>query len=112
MPEVNPIVDTNLGPPPPQQGQGGLLGGMNPLQAVGSIVGIQNAMNQNRMFQQQFQAKQAIGEIIATAPDLETGLQRAAQSPYGAWAPDIINSYRQATLTQQQLANAQQEGSL
>ena len=46
---------------------------VNPLEMMGQVAGIQNAMNQNRQFQLEIGAKQAMGPIMQEAIDPQTG---------------------------------------
>ncbi len=102
-----PVVpDISLGVNPPAQAQ-------NPLGIVSSFADVQNKLNKNRLFQMQIQAKQRFGEIVAAAPDMETGLQQAAKDPVAApFAGEAIASYRASMLANQQLQNEQQSGSM
>lgn len=80
-------------------------GTANPLSVVETYADIQNKLNQNRLFQQQFAAKQKAGQIIAASPDLETGFTNMTKDPLVApFAGEIISNYRQSAmfLTQQQ----------
>jgi hypothetical protein len=82
---------------------------MNPLAIIGQWAQIQNAMNQNRLFQQTFLARQKAGQILAGAPNLEAGLQGLLSDPDVApFAGETINNMRQAQLTMSQLQNLQQ----
>jgi hypothetical protein len=91
---------TGAGAPPP-----------SPLGTLGQFAQIQNSMNQNRLFQQQFAAKQRLGQIMAAAPDPESGFAAAMRDPVaGPFAGEAINQYRQGMLSQQQLQNEQQAG--
>lgn len=70
-------VDTSFYTKAPQ---GNALGVMNPLDAAGKVVGIaggianiQNAQNQNALFQQQFDANKAMGPIMQQSVDPATG---------------------------------------
>ncbi len=58
-----------------------MMGGANPLQMMGGIADLQNKLNENRKFQTEFMANQALGEIIAHSPSLEEGMQTAGQNP-------------------------------
>ena len=85
---AGPVIDTNLGPPaPPPAGSNDLLG------TLGGLAGIQNQLNQNRLFQQSFAAKQAAGKIIASSPDMGTAAQLMQQNPTVAgFYPEIISN--------------------
>jgi len=45
----------------------------SPIQTLGSIAAIQNAMNQNKLFQQEYQSKLGLGQIYKDAVDPQTG---------------------------------------
>lgn len=80
---------------------------VNPFEMIGQWAQIQNAMNQNKLFQQTFAARQKAGMILANAPDLETGLSALMQDPITApFAAETINSVRQGQLTLTQLQGA------
>lgn len=84
----------------------------DPFETMSRIVGIQNALNQNRLFQQTFMARQKAGQIIASAPDLETGLTGIAQDPdTAAFAGQIGGEFRQMLLALTQQQGAVQEQS-
>src|SRR5580698_6816115 len=100
----NPAPSVNL-----NVGGGGTLGGgldpeismkgaVNPMAQLGQWVDIQNAMNQNKLFQQTMQARQGIGQILANTPDEASALKAVGSSPYAAYLPDVYNSLRQANL--------------
>lgn len=85
---------------------------MNPIAMIGQWAQLQQVLNQNKLFEQTFNARQKAGQILATAPDLEAGLQGLLADPDVApYAPETINSIRQSQLTLQQMQNAQQEAS-
>ena len=80
-----PDLDLNV----QQPNNSGLFGG-NPLGAISDLSRIQLMNNQNRLFQQEFQAKQIAGQIIATSPDDATAVQRMKADPrVGPWATQI-----------------------
>ena len=83
---------------PPAGGVGTALG------QVGQILGVQQQLNQQKLFQLQYGARVRAGQIISAAPDLETGLEQARQDPAVAAAPDVLNQFRemQQTLTHTQ----------
>lgn len=75
----------------------------NPLELAGRFATIQNQLNQNKLFQQTFSARQKAGQILATSPDLETGLKNLYADPLTApFAPEIVSSVRQGMLAQTQ----------
>ncbi len=82
---------------------------MNPIQMIGQWAQLQQVLNQNKLFEQTFNARQKAGQILASAPDLEAGLQGLLADPDVApFAPETINSIRQSQLTMQQIQSAQQ----
>jgi len=84
--------------------------GANPLAFIGQYAAIQNALNQNRLFQQTFTARQRAGTLLSQAPDMETGLKALQTDPLTApFAPEIANSIRQYELTNTQIAGEQQK---
>lgn len=85
------------------------IGQMNPMAMISQWAQIQNAMNQNRLFQQTFLARQKAGQILANAPSLEEGLQGLLSDPDVApFAGETINNIRQSQLTMSQLQEVQQ----
>jgi hypothetical protein len=70
---------------------------INPLAVAGQVAGFQNAQNQNRLFQQEFAANKAYGDIIQQSTDPATGQTDfnranalAAQNPATAFrAPEF-----------------------
>lgn len=83
-------------PPPP-------VGG---LEALGSIADTMGKMNQLRLFQQTFHAKQKMGQILSTAPDTESGWETIMRDPEVApFAGEALGQWRAA-----QLAFTQQQG--
>lgn len=94
-------VDTSMYAPPQIQPP-------NLLGMVGQFAQAQNALNQNLLFQQQYQARQAIGPIMQRSIDPQTGevdynkfISGLAQDPHAAYlAPDIAAQAVQRQLTQ------------
>ena len=86
-----------------------LLSG-NPISTMTGFANIQNLLNQNKLFQQTYAARQLAGEITASSPDIATATQRIAQSPAAPFMGEFLNSMRQMdlALTQQQGAQKQQ----
>lgn len=91
----------------------------DPLGTLGQFATIQNNINQNRLFQQTFAARTEAGKILASAPDLETGLAALLKNPTTApFAGETINAIRQSQqalaeigLKQTEVAGKQQEQS-
>ena len=98
---VNPNISLNVagggGPNAPQSPGTGL--------GLGQMAGfaqLQQVLNANRLFQQQFSAKQQAGQIIAASPDIETGISNLLKNPsVASFAPDIVSELRnmQQTMT-------------
>lgn len=89
----------------------------NPLEIAGQVAQTANLMNQNRLFQQEFKARSAIGPLYQQAIDPQTGrldanklLSLASQNPDTAFqAGDLAASgqareLQQTQIDQQQLA--------
>jgi hypothetical protein len=77
---------------------------VNPLGTLSQFAQVQNALNQNKLFQQQFAAKQRMGQIFAQSADPEAALATIMKDPVAApFAGEAMNSYRQGmlALTQQ-----------
>lgn len=97
---VDPEISLGLQPPN--------FAAQNPLGMIGQFATIQNALNQNRLFQQTFAARQQAGQIMSAAPDTETGLQQLMQDPLTApFAPGIIGQVRQYQQTMTDIASKQ-----
>src|SRR5260221_7948957 len=85
----------------------------DPFETISKFANIQNALNQNRLFQQSFAARKRMGQIFATSGDPEEALQKIMQDPLAApFAGEVIGQYRGAMLSLQQLQNEQQSGSV
>lgn len=118
MPEAagRGVPDISLGVQPTNVAPPGLFGsGMNPLDALGKLASTQNALNQNKLFQQQFQAKQVAGQILANSkdangnPDLEGGIKSLYSNPRtAAFAGEIAAQVKQQALFEQQVQNERQ----
>lgn len=99
MPEAQvPGTDIALGVKQPQSGIG----------LLGEFAKTQNMLNQNKLFQQQFMANQAVGEVARNSVaedgtlDLRAFEQGISQDPRTAFkAPEILNMLEQRRQTQQ-----------
>jgi hypothetical protein len=106
--QTDPSLSLDAWPRGGTQAPGAAAAGGNPLALVGQFADIQNKVNQNRMFQQTFAARQRAGQIIAASPDLETAFQSLTKDPQVApFAGPIINEYRQGMLSQLQYQGEQ-----
>lgn len=85
----------------------------NPLGLISNLAQVTGQMNQNKLFTQSFAAKQKLGQIMASAPDIETGWQTALKDPTVApFAGEALSQYRQAQMFGTQQAGMQQEQNL
>lgn len=85
----------------------------NPLETLGQIQGIQAQQNQLKQFAATFAARQKAGQIIASAPDLASGLDAASKDPdVMGFAGDVYNVAREAQLAQTRVAGETQEQGL
>jgi hypothetical protein len=83
----------------------------NPFGSIGPAMQFQQGLNSLRQFQAQWGARQRLGQIVAGAPDLETGLQAATQDPQvAAFGGEAIGALRsmQQTMVQTQGLQANQ----
>lgn len=81
----------------------------NPLDTISKFATLQNALNQNRLFQQTFEARTRAGQIIAGAPSLDAGLQLLFKDPQtAAFAGEIANTARQMENTMADIATKRQ----
>lgn len=95
--------DISLGVRPPA------ISGANPLTTLGGLSEIQNRLNANRLFQQEFYAKQKAGQIISQSDSMEDAIPAMLADPdVAAFAPGIINNIRQTQSTQMDIATKQQ----
>lgn len=84
------------------------------LGTIKSYADVQNTLNQNKLFQQTFSARQRAGQILSQAPDMETGLAELYKDPVTApFAGETVNQVRQGqqTLADIQLKHQQAETS-
>lgn len=80
----------------------------NPLDMVGKFATIQNAVNQNKLFQQTFAARQLAGQIMSSAPDMEAGLQQIMKSPAAPFMGEFATQVRQSRLAELQAEKEKQ----
>ena len=86
------------------QQQGGAFG------QLGGILDTVGKMNQVKLFQQSFAARQKAGAILASAPDLQTGLDNLAKDPdVNAFAPELVNDARSRLNAQAAYEGTQQD---
>ena len=81
---------------------------MNPLQTAGNLAGLMQTMNQNKLFAQQFQGRQAFGQILGQFTNPMTG-ETDWNGLMGAISQDPRASYMLPEIAQQQLARKQTE---
>jgi hypothetical protein len=95
---------------PEATGQPGGTGMADPFGMANSLMDFQNKMNQNRKFQAEFMANQALGEVMAHSPSLEEGANQAMQNPLIAgFATQGLQNYRAMQLLQYQGAEVKQK---
>jgi hypothetical protein len=101
-----PDLDLNVAQP----NNSGLFGG-NPLGAMSQIMQMRMLQTQTSMMQQKFAGTQRAGQIIASSPDLESGLDAVSKDPTAAaWGGEAVANWRQAMLARQQYENEAQHG--
>ena len=112
MADVNPVVDTNLGPAPvvpanPIASGGGVIGVMNDLAEM------RNRQNANLLFQQQMSARHQLGEDLSVwaAQGLSPEEQqvRAAHQPYAPFVAPELSSLRQSNMFGAEIGRTQAE---
>lgn len=73
---------------------------INPLTMMSGFANLQNTLNQNKLFQQTFAARQRAGQILSQSPDLEQGLEQLYRDPVTApFAAETANAVRQGQQT-------------
>lgn len=81
---VDPAISLQ-GQPPPQP--------TNPFELIGRYAQTQQALNENKLFAQTYAARQAAGQIVASAPDPETAVHSLMSNPLtAAFAPEMIQN--------------------
>jgi hypothetical protein len=76
---------------------------VDPIHSAVELGRFQIEMNQARLQQHQFMARQRAGEIMSAAPSLEAGLDAVAKDPLaGPFAGELVGQYRQAAYFQRQ----------
>ncbi len=71
----------------------GAVAPINPLTLAGTYAETQNKLNTNKAFQLTLQAKQKLGQIMSTSPDIPTAIQRAQQDPSVApFVPELTQT--------------------
>lgn len=103
-------IPLNFPGPPPQPAP------LNPLDVLQGVARAQNMMNQNRMFQSEYAAREAMGRAFegAVSPegkiDYDSALAAMARDPAAAFRlPEVANQIEQRRLTQVQAAKAKAE---
>lgn len=81
---AGPIVNLDLGPSQSAKPS-------NPLEIMGSVADLQSKINQNKLFAQQWAARQAAGKIIAGAADEQSAYEQLRSNPLtAAYANDLM----------------------
>lgn len=71
----------------------GSLAAPNALDTLSVLAKTQNELNTAKMFQQSFAARKKFGQIMASAPDMDTGLATAMADPdVAGFAPELANT--------------------
>ena len=98
---VSPVVDTNLGPPPPQQG-GGVAGASGVVGMMSELAEMRNRQNQNLLFQQQMSARHQLGQDLTVWASQglspEEQISRASHQPYAPFVTPEIANFRSSNL--------------
>jgi hypothetical protein len=95
---------------PDATGQPGGTGMGDPFGMANSLMDFQNKANQNRLFQAQFMANQALGETVAHSGSLEEGLQAGMANPLIAgFATQGLQNLRASQLLEYQGAEVKQK---
>lgn len=82
----------------------------SPFDTIGKFADVQSKLNEVRLFNQTFAARQAAGQIFATSPDMATATDRISKDPMvSAFAPELVNLARQNQLVMTELQGKQQE---
>lgn len=88
--------------------------GANPLNMLSQVAGVQNQLNQARLFQQEFQGRLAVGKLYNQAPldangnpDQDWIVKNAGQA--GIMAPEVTQQAYQAQAAQQALQGQQMQ---
>src|ERR1035437_9951065 len=89
----------------------------NPVQTLGAAANIQNAMNQNRLFQQEYNSKLGVSQLYKGAVDPNTGVLDASKIPnmlagpqgdsVSLGLPEAIANSQAAQLQQQKIQSGQ-----
>lgn len=82
----------------------------SPFDTIGKFAEIQSKLNEVRLFNQTFAARQAAGQIFATSPDMATATERISKDPMvSGFAPELVNLARQNQLVMMELQGKQQD---
>lgn len=106
---VDPSISLSASATGGAQAGGNLLAGGG-LDTIAKFAGIQNALNQNRLFQQTFEARQGMGQIMSTANSPEEGLDTIMKSRFAPFGVEFANTARQMLNTQADIATKKQAG--
>lgn len=89
-------IDAPMGAQPFASGQGS----PDPLGMMNSLMEFQNRRNQNQLFQLKLGGNQAVGEIVANSPDLQSGLEAVTKNPQAmAFGSEAFANLKSAYLT-------------
>lgn len=102
---IDPSISLDAGSPQYVGAAGGGAPPASGLSLLGGYADLAGKMNQLKLFNQTYQARQRASELIAASPDLESGITAVLHDPVASFgAGDTINQFRQGmlALTQQQ----------
>ncbi len=90
---VDPTISLNVTGGNSGLSSAGAVAPVNPLTLAGTYADVQNKLNTNKAFQLTLAAKQKLGQIMSTSPDIPTAIQRAQQDPSVApFVPELVQT--------------------
>ena len=105
---IDPTISLQAGNP--TGGSGGTNSATNdPLKMVSEFANIQNALNKNKEFQQEFAARQLAGKIMSTAGSVDEGLAQILKSPAAPFMGQYVNQINTSRAQQRQTEKTEME---
>lgn len=98
---IDPSLSLGVQVPQPQAA--------NPLGILGGYAQTIRTMSEASLLQQTLQAKQGIGHILATSPDLDSGIAAISRSPFAAFVPNILSDLQNYQLAAAHTAQVHQQ---
>lgn len=90
---VDPTISLNVTGGKNGLSEAGTTGTTNPLSMVNSFADMQQRLNNLKLFNQSFAAKQKFGQIMSQSPDIPTAIERAQADPaVAAFVPELIQT--------------------